>query len=133
VFVPINSGLPGNLIAQTNPVGTSGTYYISGQDLPFVATGDSFVFCYDTLASSGAASQYGGNFSTGGTYAQASITDVLFINAGDSVQLFCYTGGANGSYSFNGGITATLINSANRAKKAPSQHPHATPEQVRSH
>jgi len=130
-FVPINAGLPGNLIAQTNPVGTSGTYYISGQDLPFVATGDSYVFCYDALASTGIASQYGGNFSAGSTYAQASITDVLFIGAGDSVQLWCYTGGANGSYSFNGGITATLINSPNKAKKAPSQNSHATPEKGR--
>lgn len=130
VFVPINQGLPGNLISQTNPVATSGTYFISGQDLPFVATGDSYVFCYDTLASVGTASQYGGNFSSGGTYSQVAISDVLFINAGDSVQLWCYTGGANGSYSFNGGITATLINSSNKAKKAPSQHPNATPDQV---
>jgi hypothetical protein len=41
---------------QTNPVGTSGTYFISTGVFPFVASGDNDVFCYDTLASLGAGS-----------------------------------------------------------------------------
>jgi hypothetical protein len=131
--IPINSGLPGNLILQTNTIGTSGSYFISGSVLPAVATGDEFVFCYDTLASNGTASQYGGQFASGQTinYAQVSVSDVLFVNAGDAVQLWCYTGGSNGSYAFNAGLTATLINSADKAKKVKPQHAHATPDQLR--
>jgi hypothetical protein len=53
-------------VAQINPVGISGTYFISASVLPFVASGDSFTFCYDTLASSGSASQYGGGDTSGG-------------------------------------------------------------------
>jgi hypothetical protein len=79
------------VVAQTNPVGISGTYFISASVLPFVASGDSFTFCYDTLASSGSASQYGGGDTSGG-YIEASISDVLFVGAGDSVKLLCYSG-----------------------------------------
>jgi hypothetical protein len=128
--IAINSYLPGNLILQTDTIGTSGYYFISGSVLPAVASGDGYVFCYDTLASTGTASQYGGQYASGQTlnYAQVSVTDVLFIGAGDAVQLWCYTGGSNGSYAFNAGLTATLINSLEKAKKAKPQHAHATPE-----
>jgi hypothetical protein len=131
--IPINSGLPGNLILQTNTIGTSGSYFISGSVLPAVATGDEYVICYDTLASTEIASQYGGQYASGQTvnYAQVSVSDMLFVNAGDAVQLWCYTGGSNGSYAFNAGLTATLINSSDKAKKVKPQHTHATPEQVR--
>jgi hypothetical protein len=117
-------------VAQTNPVGISGTYFISASVLPFVASGDSFTFCYDTLASSGSASQYGvGDTSDG--YIQASISDVLFVGAGDSVKPLCYSGGTAGDVAFNAGITATLINSSDKAKKAHSRR-HVTPEQDHS-
>jgi Collagen triple helix repeat (20 copies) len=131
--IPINSYLPGNLILQTDTVATSGYYFISGSVLPAVATGDEYVFCYDTLASSGTASQYGGQYASGQTinYAPVSISDVLFVGAGDAVQLWCYTAASNGSYAFNAGLTATLINSSDKAKKAKPQNAHATPDQVR--
>jgi hypothetical protein len=103
-------------VAQTNPVGISGTYFISASVLPFVASGDSFTFCYDTLASSGSASQYGvGDTSDG--YIQASISDVLFVGAGDSVKPLCYSGGTAGDVAFNAGITATLITAQTRPRR----------------
>jgi hypothetical protein len=80
------------VVAQTNPVGISGTYFISASALPFVVSGDSFTFCYDALTSSGSASQYGGGDTAGG-YMQASISDVLFVGAGDSIRYLCYSGG----------------------------------------
>jgi hypothetical protein len=131
VDTPITDAFPGDLMMQTNPVGTSGTYFISAGVLPFVASGDNDVFCYDTLTSLGAGnpSQWGGSFQNG-NYAQVSISDALFISAGDSVQVYCESGGSNGSYVFNAAVTATLINSANKAKSAKSQHPHANPDQV---
>ena len=131
VDTPITDAFPGDLMMQTNPVGTSGTYFISAGVLPFVASGDNDVFCYDTLTSLGAGnpSQWGGSFQNG-NYAQVSISDALFISAGDSVQVYCESGGSNGSYVFNAAVTATLINSANKAKSAKSQHWHANPDQV---
>jgi hypothetical protein len=116
---------------QTNTITTSGTYFISAGVLPFVASGDNDVFCYDTLASLGAGSpsQWGGSFQNG-NYAQVSISDALFISAGDAVQVYCESGGSTGSYVFNAGLTATLINNSNKAKGGKSQHPQANPEQV---
>jgi hypothetical protein len=120
---------PTGVITQTNPIGTSGVYFISAQLLPYVVAGDRSVFCYDALASTGTASQWGGSFQSN-NYAEASIVDVLFINVGDAVQLWCEVDGTNGSYVFNAAISATLINSSNKAKPARSQHPHETPKQV---
>jgi hypothetical protein len=130
-FVPSDLGLVSGYqtVAQTNTIATSGTYFISASVLPFVEAGDSFVFCADALASNGTHSQFGGSFQSG-NYAEASITDVLFISAGDAVQLDCETGGNNGSFIFGGALTATLINSADLTERAHSRHPHNGPEQV---
>jgi hypothetical protein len=104
------------VVAQTNPVGISGTYFISASVLPFVTSGDAYAFCYDALASSGSASQYGGGDTAGG-YMQASISDVLFVGSGDSVQLLCFSGGTAGDVAFNAGITATLITAQTRPRR----------------
>ena len=128
--IPLVAGR--QIIAQTNAVATSGTYFISASVLPYVVAGDSFVFCADALASNGTHSQFGGSFQSG-NYAEASITDVLFISAGDAVQLDCETGGNNGSFIFGGALTATLINSSNLTERAHSRDPHKGPEQVKSH
>jgi len=118
------------VIAQTNTIATTGTYFISASVLPFVEAGDGDVFCYDALASTGGnPSQFGGSFQSA-NYAQVSISDVLFIAAGDTVQLGCETEGDNGSFVFNAGITATLINSSNLAKKGRVLHPHQTPKEA---
>jgi hypothetical protein len=53
---------PSGVITQTNPIGTSGVYFISAQLLPYVVAGDRSVFCYDALASTGKPSQWGGSF-----------------------------------------------------------------------
>lgn len=129
--IPITAPFPGTFITQTNPITTAGTYFISAQVLPYVEAGDEYVFCYDALGSTEAASQWGGSYQSA-NYAEASISDVLFINAGDTVQLWCETGGTNGSHAFNAAITATLINSSNKAKRAQSRNPRETPDQVRS-
>ena len=124
-------GYYATLMLQTNPVGTSGTYFISAGVLAYVAAGDTYVFCYDTLASVGTGGQSsGGGGSQFGNYIPVSITDAIFISAGDSVQLWCYSGGTNGSNALNGGLTATLLNSSNKAKTAKPQHLHVTPKQL---
>jgi Collagen triple helix repeat (20 copies) len=127
--VPLNTSR--SIIMQTNPVATSGTYFISAGVLPFVEAGDSDVFCFDTLASTGTPSQWGGSFQSG-NYAQASMTDVLFISAGDAVQIGCESGGTS-SFVFNAAVTATLINSSDKAKKGRVLHSHETPVQAASH
>jgi hypothetical protein len=131
--IGVNPPLSGDepiLIMQTNSISTSGTYFISASVFPYVAAGDQFVFCFDTLASNDTPSQYGGSDQSG-NYAQVSITDVLFINSGDSVQVWCETEGFNGTYVFSAGLTATLINSAHAASEAQPRNPHKNPAQVR--
>jgi hypothetical protein len=110
---------PGALIAQTKPVATSGTYFISASaSLDIEDNNNGGAACYDTTASSGSPFQFGGSGLNGEQ--QSSITDVISVSAGDSFQLFCF--GSDSSEFLNGGLTATLINSASDASKKP-RHP----------
>lgn len=117
---PLLPGFPGVLLAQSNPVAFSGTYFISASALLDIGAGDNEgAFCYDTTASNGTPVQFGGSGLTG-NFQQASITDVFTVNAGDSFQLFCYGSIGGFSDAFNAGLTATLINSADSASKESS-------------
>lgn len=113
------------IVLKTNPLATSGTYYVSASSFVAVANGDQYVFCYDTLASNGNPSQMTGSYGPPPSIS-ASITDAISISAGDSIELLCYTGGSNGSYVASAGLTATLINSADDAPRGadkPSPRP----------
>jgi Collagen triple helix repeat (20 copies) len=113
---PLLPAFPGVLVAQSNPVAFSGTYFISASALLEIGGGDTDgAFCYDTTASSGTPVQFAG--SGLGNFQQASITDAFTVNAGDSFQLFCYGSIGGFSDAFNAGLTATLINSADSASK----------------
>jgi hypothetical protein len=122
---------PGTLIAQTNPIPSTGTYYISASALLHVDANDG-AYCYTTSAGNGGGGIQGGSSAgaaTGvGVYQQATMTDAIFAGAGDVFQLWCYsaTGAAN-SFVFNSGLSATLINSSFAHKK---QAQHATPPSI---
>ena len=106
VYVP---GLPGYLVAQ-NTVQTSGTYFVSASALLVIDSYDGGAYCYDNLASTGTARQYGGSGLAGYTQ-QASIADSVYVNAGDSIQLRCYGYNGDGAtYVYNAALTSTLIN-----------------------
>ena len=114
IFVP---GYPGLEVALSNAVSTTGTYYINASALLDIDASDGGAYCFDTTASSGVPSQYGGS-SIQGTWQQVSISDALFINAGDSAQLNCYGFNGDGNtYVYDAAITVTLINSADDAAK----------------
>ena len=118
---------PGSVILQTNSVPTSGVYYINASALLEVASADpEGAFCYDAVASIGTASQYGGSGDAADRLQQASIADMLFVSAGDSIQLWCESALGAGSYVFNAGITATLISSTSDAPKRAGRS-HARP------
>ena len=127
--IPISSTT--TVVAQTNTIATAGTYFVSTSAMPFIVSGDTYAFCFDTLASNGSAFQYGGGYGSE-VYVTTSTSDVIFVGAGDAIQLRCYTGGSNGSFVYNAGITATLIHSSDKAKKGRSGHGHQPPEQVHS-
>lgn len=118
---------PGVLVAET-PAVKAGTYFVSASTLFFLASGDDG-FCYITsVNNNGVTGNYGGT-GTGGTYAQASNTDVFTVTAGDAFELFCYNAGLS-SEVFNATMTATLINtavsaSAIRESSQTLEHPHA--------
>jgi hypothetical protein len=106
------------LIAQTN-IQTSGTYFVAASALVVIDAYDGDGYCYDKLGSATNPSQYGGSNLAGYTQ-QASMTDSLFVSAGDSVQLWCYSEYGYGySYVYNAGLTATLINQAYGPGKRP--------------
>jgi hypothetical protein len=95
----------------TSHVQTTGWYFVSLSTMIWVDGSDGGAFCFDSLASIGTASQYGGSSLVGG-YQEISINDALFINAGDYAQVSCYSeNGDGGSFIYNGAFTATLINS----------------------
>jgi hypothetical protein len=106
----------------TDTAQTDGWYFLSLSTLLFVDGGDGGAFCYDSLHSTGTASQYGGSSVPGG-YQQVSITDAVFMSAGDYAQVSCYSwNGDGGSFIYNGGFTATLINSFFDGKRARDPH-----------
>ncbi len=116
------------VVAKTHPVATAGTYFVATSAMPYIRGADGYVYCYDTLASSGQPFEYGGGFGSN-VYVTTSTSDVMFITAGDSVELVCYTGGTNGSFLYNAGVTATLINSSDNQKKQ-SKRLHQSPEEA---
>jgi hypothetical protein len=117
---------PGALIAQ-NIVPTSGTYFVSASALLVIDYYDGEGYCYDRLGSSYVQRQYGGANLAGYTL-QASITDSVYVNAGDSIQLWCYSYYGDGySFVYNAGLTSTLINTVSTGAKGQSVHRPANP------
>jgi hypothetical protein len=105
VYVP---GSPGALVAQ-NTVQTSGTYFVSASALLVIDYYDGAGYCYDKLASSSTPRQYGGSGLADYTQ-QASITDSVYVSAGDSIQLWCYGYNGDGATEvYNAALTSTLI------------------------
>ena len=112
------------VVAQTNAIQTTGTYYINGTALLSLDSFESGAYCYVTLGSSGVNDGIQGGSSNAGYWEQASVADSWSIAAGDVVQLVCYSNSNDSNtYVNNASVTATLINSAFDAKRK-SRHPH---------
>jgi len=132
-ILPASSNIPlfgSTVILQTNPIRTSGLYYITASALVGVDLNDGAAFCFDQLTSTQQYSQWGGGSFVGG-YQQASVTDALNISAGDSVQLVCVLDSYSGnSFVFDAGMTATLIDSGSDAPRV-NPHAHRRPNQIK--
>ena len=102
-----------------------GTYYVNATALLFVASGDVDGFCYVVKGSGGGAVAYGGTQTTG--YGQAASTAAVNVSSGDTLQQWCYTGGANGSAAFNAGITAIRVLSSSGTAPASGHAKAARP------
>jgi hypothetical protein len=105
-------GAPGTEVAHTAAIGTSGTYYIDATALLVIDSADTGAFCYVTTGDNphpdGA---FGGSTSTG--YQGASVSDALAVNAGDVIEMWCYSNaGDNNTYTFDAQLTAILINNS---------------------
>ena len=104
----------------SNEAETASWYFLSASLMLFVDASDGGAFCYDSLHSTGTASQYGGSSLTGG-YQQVSITDAVFLNVGDYVQVSCYSeNGDGGSFIYNGALTVIQMDSFFPAKHVPT-------------
>ncbi len=112
----------------SNEAETASWYFVSASLLLYVDANDGAAYCFDSLHSTGTASQYSGSSLTGG-YQPVSITDAVFLNAGDYVQVSCYSeNGDGGSFLYNGAITALQINSFFAAKYQPPATGQAHPK-----
>ena len=112
----------------SNEAETASWYFVSASVLLYVDVNDGGGFCYDAPHSSGVVSQYGGSSETGG-YQQVSITDAIFLNPGDYVQVLCYSeNGDGGSFLYNGALTAIQIDSFFAAKHVPTTTGQAHPK-----
>ncbi len=103
--LPLTTDFPGVVVAET-PAVVQGTYFVSASTLLNVGSNDR-AFCYTSSSRSGA-SDFGGS-SHGGGSQQASNTNVMSVEAGDVIQLKCYSSGNQTSSVFGGTITAILI------------------------
>jgi Collagen triple helix repeat (20 copies) len=108
------------VVVQTNAIQVTGSYYVNATALLSIDASDFAAYCYVTTGSNGFSPDglFGGS-SAVGNYQQASIADVWSVQAGDVIQLVCYSnaGDAN-TFVNNASLTATLINSTFNGKKA---------------
>jgi hypothetical protein len=117
---------PGVVVLQTDPVSTSGLYYINAAGSVWLDQNDVFAACYDTDATTGTPSQYTESYAAA-SYVSVSIADALYLSAGDSAELVCYTYYGDGySWVGNAGLTATLIGSGH-ARVMSGKHALARP------
>ena len=104
----------------SNEAETASWYFLSASLMLYVDANDGGAFCYDSLHSTGTASQYGGSSLTGG-YQQVSITDAVFLNVGDYVQVSCYSENGDGaSFIYNGALTVIQMDGFSLAKHVPT-------------
>jgi Collagen triple helix repeat (20 copies) len=123
--VPL-SAFPGTVIAQTDPIVTSGVYYINASALLNIDAQDFAAYCYITPASQGFDDSIVGGSSDVGHYQSASVTDTWFISAGDTFQLVCYSNaGDTNTFAFDAGLTAVLINTPENHKHIRKSRGHA--------
>lgn len=104
-------GYPGTEIAYTPAIQTSGTYYVDATALLVIDANDSGAFCYVVSAeNSFTYGVFGGSTSTG--WQQASMSEGRLVNAGDAIELWCYSNGNDSNtYVYDGELNAVLINS----------------------
>jgi hypothetical protein len=119
-------GQPGYRIAE-NLIQTSGTYFVSASALLGIDASDGAAYCYDEIRSYPVPRLYGGS-NMAGSYQQASITDAVYVNAGDAIQLWCYGYYGDGYSSvYNAELTSILINTVNAGPGKRSPHQQAPP------
>lgn len=110
-------------VASTGAL-AGGTYYVNASALVSVASGDSYGFCFIRKGSNPTPLSYGGT-EVQGNYVNATETVAASVSAGDTLQEWCYTGGANGSDAYNAGINAIRVLSSSGTTPASAAHARA--------
>jgi hypothetical protein len=114
-----------SVVLQTNPVSTTGVYFISANALLNIDASDAAAYCFVTPASSGSADGNYGGSSDVGHYQSAAITDYFFLGAGDAMQLVCESNASDANtYVYSASMTATLIGSADARAAAQAKPRH---------
>jgi hypothetical protein len=117
------AAFPGTVVAQSNPVGTTGEYYINATAMVVDHPGEG-IYCYTSTVDNGGGvfgNQSGTNVSVStnsNVYSSVAVADTWFIGAGDAFQLWCYSSsGTNSSTVYDSLSTATLIDSSDSMPK----------------
>jgi len=115
----------------SNEAQTAGWYFVNASLLLYIDGNDGGAFCYDTTSSTGWASQYNGSTQTG--YQPVSITDAVYLNQNDYVEVLCYSENGDGSsFIYNGALTSFQIESFFASKMKPDYAmPKANPQKLR--
>jgi hypothetical protein len=108
----------GEIVASTGPLRT-GTYYVTGTAMIHVAPGDGYGGCWITKGSTFSDEYADGQQQQEGMITVAETT-AISVSGGDNLQEVCYSGGYNGSYLWNAGLTAIRVLSYSGT--APASH-----------
>src|SRR3984957_96631 len=104
----------------SNQAQTASWYFVSASLLLYIDPNDGGASCWDSVHSTGTASQYGASGLS--SYQQVSITDAVFLNQGDYVEVSCSSGFGDGnSFVYNGALTTVQIDNFSEAKHAPTR------------
>jgi hypothetical protein len=109
---PSLANFPGTLVLATKPITTSG-YYVVSASTNMIISGGGFALCYATTASFAPATGFM-SYSTGAG-STLSNTDMLAVNAGDSIEFWCEGSPISGTAENPvwASLTAILVNQVN--------------------
>jgi len=117
----IDVTLSGDLVASTTQL-SAGVYYATATAELIVLPGDAYGFCgLERSSDPGLILVSGGEDREGSV--QAAETDAISVNAGDTLQEWCFTGGSSGSFTLNSGITAIRVMSSSGGTPARAGSP----------
>lgn len=110
------------VVAETDAIQVTGVYYVNATALLYIDPSDQGASCYLTTALNGGRTDINGGSTGVGQWQQASIVDEWWVDAGDALQLVCYSWNVDpNTYSANASLSAFFITDVFDAAKLQHQ------------